>query len=687
VSKGVAIVGASDSSIWTGQLVHNLTTTGYEGAIWLVNPNRSVVCGMPTVPSLGDVGGDLDAVVVAVAPAKCPEVVSRAVELGARDIVVVSDGFSERGPDGAGGEAQEALVAACGPETRLYGPNGVGFADFRRNICAIAEPVPEKVGLGDISVISQSGGILSTTMAALLEDGAGLDWCVSLGNAAQFDLADAVDYICDRGTSQVICMYVETLADPTQRLRRAFARAAGLGIELVMLKAGWTNQSARIAMTHTASVAGNNAEVDAFLAALSVLRVETLEELTRVAVLARMKRRVKTMGAVAIVGSSGGQAAIASDLAHRDGLRLAVLTHETRSFLRESAGPGSFLENPFDFVGRVAAKASSVDLYSSILADPNVCFALAPYSIIWPDYHSAGGENHRASLETVAESAHRTGTPTVVVSLGQVPWTAWMKDFRSRHLDVAVVRGLAVTIKALSILFPAAEDEIRPDEQDIQHDLEHVLGEMRGRELLQGLGLPVVDGRVCHNTDEVPGAVEALHSPLAVKFDIAGVLHKADVGGVTLNCLGLTDVTEAIARSFERLSNHGIAKERVLGILIEEQASGRELLVGLTRSEIGCFMTIGEGGTKAGRGTSARTVLLPVGELELQNTCNEFLADLAGRKGGAAMLDALQVLAHEFVSGGLADYKSVEINPFIVNERTAQIADVLLEAKVASTTS
>ena len=678
--RGVAIVGASANNFWTGHALRNLGLYGYEGEVWPVNPNYDTVAGLPAYPSLSHIDGALEAVVVAVAAHRCPDIVREAVTLGAQDLVVVADGFAERDPDGPGAALQRELVAACQPGTRLYGPNCVGFADFRRRLCAIAEPLPLFDEPGDISVVSQSGAIVSTTMAAILEDGGGLDWCVSLGNAAQFGVARAIDYACERGTTRVVCLYLESLGGDPASLRAALTRAARQGVRVVMLKSGRTDRSARIALSHTASVAGDDAQVDAFLEAHGVLRVDSFDELARVAVLARLGRRPAAPPSVVIIGSSGGQAAVASDLATRDGLDLAPLTGETRKILREAVAPGSFIENPLDLVGRPGAKAAIGQVYSAVYTDETVGFVLSPWSVVFPD-GSDGRRTHRASIQLAADTARDTGTPAVISSLALVPWTDWMLALRRDNPQVAVVRGIDMTIRALARLFPAAARPpgLPSTPAPTTGAAATVLGETAGREVLASLGLPVAAGRAAASAEEAALVMEQLSGPVVVKLDLRGVPHKDQVGAVTLGCRTPAEVRQAVTRSYRRLAEHGITASQVLGILVEEQLTGTEVLVGLRHSALGRFLTVGTGGTGAGRGSAARTVLLPASRTTLEAAAGPFFGPAhPGDPGAVAALDLLERLCAEFETGALTGYNTVEVNPLFVSPERTAIADVLL---------
>lgn len=678
MTSGIAVVGASDRNMWYGNFRTNLRINGWDAEIWPINAGSGTVRGDRAYPDLASVPGSLRAVVVAVATARCPAAVAQAVALGVDDIVCVAAGFSETGSTGS--QLQRELIAACGPTTRLYGPNGVGFADYRNSLCLIGQPMPANRPGGNVSIISQSGALLASIMAAVIEDGGGIDWCVSLGNGAQFDIAHAIDHLVDRGTTRSIAVYAETLGNDPARTRSAFEHARKAGVSVVMLKAGKSEVANRIAYTHTASVAGNDAETDAFLRAVGVIRVDSLEELARTAVLAPHVLPSRGRG-VAVVGSSGGQAAVAGELAARDGLQLADLTEETMAFVRSVTAPSSFVENPFDLTGMASVNA---DLFRSVYGDPGVGFVLSPWSITFPD-ESQGQAHNRPLVELAVETARQTGTPTVVSSLVNVPWTDWILKVRDDNPHVAIVRGIENTIRALSRLFPAVAD---PTGSDVAHGEPQsgtptgsLVGEAEGRQLLAHLELPFVKGEVCADVDAALAAADRLGWPVVVKVDVPGVAHKAKMGLVAVGCRDTEDVASGLKHAFTSLERHGRDPRERSAILVQQMAPGREVLVGFHRSELGAFVTIGDGGVEAGAGSTATTLLLPT-------TKDQLLAALAevGRLGRTAVgareaAGAVGRLADEFVDGRLADYDVVEINPAMLSNDACAFVDILLERR------
>ncbi|WNI19007.1 acetate--CoA ligase family protein [Actinacidiphila sp. ITFR-21] len=683
MKHGIAVVGASDHNFWSGHVRSNVGQSGYTGQVWPVNPNYETVGGVPAFASLSRIDGVIDAVVVAVAAHRCPDIVREAVGLGVADIVVVSDGFAERGPDGPGAALQRQLVDACQDGTRLYGPNCVGFADFRRDLRLIAEPIPAVTEPGAISIVSQSGALLSTLMAAVVEDGGSFDWCASLGNAARFDVARAIDYVCERGTTRSLIVYAETLGEDIPRLRAALTRARDENVAVVMLKAGRSAVATKIAYSHTASVAGDDAEIDAFLSSFGVLRVDSLEEMARVAVLAPLVRRDRGDG-VAVIGSSGGQAAIAGDLAQRDRMKLARLTGDTMTLLRASAASGSFIENPFDLVGRPGARTTTDEIFEAVWSDPTVGFTLSPWSVIFPD-DSPGRQVHRDSISLAVRTARRTGTPTVISALVNVPWTDWVLETRRANPGVAVVRGLENTIRALSRLFPdhrPAAGHAEPAAGPVA-PAAAVTGEIEGRRVLAALGLPVVAGEVCGSAEEAGAATLRLTGPYVVKADVAGVAHKARLGLVVVGCEDRAAVEAAVKGFEETFKEHGIPASALAGYLVEEMATGTELLVGLTRSALGSFLTVALGGVAAGAGTAAGTVLLPAGEARIMELLGRHLPLPPQAPGFRAAAEAVARLCAAFDTAPLDAYRDIEVNPMMVAADRAAVVDALLVAREA----
>ena len=603
--------------------LRNLRAYGYPGEIWPVNPRHPEVFGLPAYPSVADLPGQPRHVIMAIGAPGCPAVVREAVAGGAEHICVVSDGFAER-QDEAGLALQAELVAACGdaPVT-LYGPNGVGFADLPARVCLIAEPVPHRLPAGPVSYLSQSGALVSSGLAALQEEGLGVDWCVSLGNAARLNLAAAITACVDRPGTRIICLYLESLGREMAELATALEAARGAGKKVIMVKAGRSAKARKAALTHTASIAGDDRLVNAFLDRHGVIRVSSIAEMARTATLAGLVPEIPDGAGIVVMGSSGGVAGLSSDLAVAHQVELTQLAARTRDRVREMASTAAFLENPFDLAGLPSSRASTEDIYDCVAADPGVALMVYPFSVVFPD-DSAENEMHRNTIAMLARVAQRTGTPIVVPSLALTPWTPWITEHRADEPTVAIVQDLGPHLQrpAPSVSGPEpgpGRPARGPSPGEDAPPEGAALDEAESRERLEEAGIAVVPGRFCASPADLEQAVSELTAPYAVKLIAAGVTHRAKAGGVRLGCRTAPEVQSAWRSIMASAHVQGLAGADIRGVMVEEMASGAEVIVGLSRDPIfGAFLTVGHGGVDVESRAATVVGLLPLrpGELE-----------------------------------------------------------------------
>ena len=236
---GVAVVGARPGSLWTALLWANIGGWGYPGEIWPVSRSRPEVEGKKAYPSLSDLPDRPDAVILATGAPETIALARTSVAMGIEHIVAIADGFAERGTAEGRALQEELAEVVAGTPARLYGPNGLGFADFRSGLCPLSLPLPLDLPVGNVSIISQSGSLVSSITGGLICDGVGADWAVSIGNGAAFHVIDALEYLATRDTTTIICGYVESFGPASRdRVEAALAAARDAGQRIVLLKAG-----------------------------------------------------------------------------------------------------------------------------------------------------------------------------------------------------------------------------------------------------------------------------------------------------------------------------------------------------------------------------------------------------------------------------------------------------------------
>ena len=370
--RSVAVVGASESPRKAGHVIlQNLLRLGFPGKIHPVNPGTGRVLDLPCRPSVTAIGEPVDLVVAAIPREAIPGLLEDCGRAGVRNLVVSTAGFSDGGPEGA---AAERRLAARARELgiRLMGPNSIGTVHARSRVVtslASIEPVPP----GGAAYLGQTG-LLSSAFprwfAATLRQGA---VCfASLGNKADVDEADVLEYLAEDPAVRVVGMYLEGLRDG-RRLYETLA-ATTPRKPVVVLKSGRTPLGAQAAASHTGALAADDRVADAALRQAGALRVDdfgALFDQTRA-----FERLVPPAGPrLGVVSITGVGCVLTADACGRHGLVLPELAPETLDRIREHAPPWAPVRNPVDMwstIERRGPAAAYQALGAAVLEDPNV---------------------------------------------------------------------------------------------------------------------------------------------------------------------------------------------------------------------------------------------------------------------------------------------------------------------------
>lgn len=676
----IAIVGASESTLWTYWLMRNIREYAYPGDVWPVNPNRDVVYGLPCHPSIEELPGTPGLAVVMTNSDRAVQATRALAAAGTREVVVVSDGFRETATDE--GRARERALQEIGEQTgvRIVGPNCVGFASFHDQLCAIAEPIPLGLLPGSVSVISQSGVLTHTALAALKDEGLGVDVCYSIGNGATFGFEQALASTAQRPMTRIVCAVVESIRD-RDALTSAVAAGRADGVEFVFLLLGQSEDGKRVAQSHTGAVVGDQRVMRAWLSEQGVVVVTSFEELTRSAALLSSVGRPGPGRGVFILTGSGGGAGLAADTAAHHGLRLAQLSETTTARIKKHVLPGTVVGNPLD-VTTHGGPESTRAIYDLVAADPGVGILIDPYGLSWPD-DTDERRWHRAGMETMISAAGDGGVGLVFTSLMGQPITDFMRRLGSRP-RVSVNVGLATTISSLAKLYDhdhdaAADVAVAPSGSTPSTTID-VVDEARARDVLAGLGLPVVRGRIASEPDDAVRQAEELHAPWVVKLSLAGLGHKGRVGGVRLGLCSPQALKDACSQIATNVAEAGLAAPADVSFMVQEMEFGPELLVSAVRDRVaGPSLILGVGGWAAETATFFAIIPLPSSaETIAGHVARSALPRLLGAAATAPVAALLHQLGEEFSAGRLQEFSVVECNPVIVTRAGPLIADALL---------
>lgn len=365
--RGVIVAGASTHPGKFGFVVlHNMISSGYQGQIFATNRDGSEVLGLPTLRSIDEVpAGAADLLFVCTPASTNVELLTAAAAKGVRAAFIASAGYGEA--DAEGLRRQEELVELADSLGMLIvGPNGQGLVSTPSSLCAqIVAPYPPA---GRIGIASQSGNFVSSFMNLATQSGVGVSRAVSVGNAAQVGVLDALEYFAEDPHTAVALLYVEGIPDG-----RAFADRVGAvarRMPVVVLKGGTTASGARAAASHTGSLATDDNVFDGMCAQFGVLRAATLTDAFDTAA-TLVTQPVPAGPRTAVVTTVGGWGVVTADAISATTLELAPLPEDLRDTLDTLLPPRWSRNNPIDMAGG-ETKDTVPDVLRAVVSHPDI---------------------------------------------------------------------------------------------------------------------------------------------------------------------------------------------------------------------------------------------------------------------------------------------------------------------------
>lgn len=341
-----------------------------------------------------------DSGVIMLPPKSAVEEAEKCAKIGVKALIIITGGFKNE-------QRQQLVRIRKEYDTRMLGPNTImGVINTFNGLNTTFEKdlMPTK---GNISVISQSGGVGACLLDWAYSYKIGINKFVFMGDKIDIDDVDLLQYFNEDSETKAICLYMEGIERGREFIETAQKVVAKKPI--LALKGGVTKEAARRALSHTASIAGSDIVFDAALKKAGIIRVEDAEELLNSAV-ALVKQPPLRGDNIAIVSNVGGPAILAADAIARNGLKLATLSEKTRKEI-ERYYPGVEVINPIDLIADARSERYSTVL-ALVLADPNVDGVMV-INMLKSCFFEP--EDARAIAETVKKSL---GKPVVDVPAG-----------------------------------------------------------------------------------------------------------------------------------------------------------------------------------------------------------------------------------------------------------------------------
>lgn len=688
--QSIAMIGASDRPGSVGATVYrNLLNGGFAGPVYAVNPRHAKVAGHRAYKNIASLPKTPDLAVIATPAVTVPGIVRELAAHGTRAAVILTAGMSGGRDETGRSLTQAALEAARGDLLRILGPNCVGMLVPGLGINAsFAHTGAHK---GQLAFVSQSGGLTTAVLDWANSRGIGFSHFISLGDAADVDFGDIIDYLASDPDTRAILLYVEAIR--SARKFMSAARAAARNKPVLVVKSGRVPEGARAAATHTGALAGSDDVYDAAIRRAGMLRVDTVADLFgAVETLARAP--AMRDGGLAIVTNGGGAGVMAADALGLKGGRLAELSSGTLSLL-DAALPVTWSHgNPVDIIGD-APVARYVAALEALIAEPG---AAAILLIQVPTAIVASADIARACVPVAA------GRRVLACWLGGAAQQEARRIFGDAGIPcydtpedaVAAFHYLSQYRRNRNALMetpPSVLAEFVPDRETAQRIVRDALAEGRemlnepeAKSLLAAYGIPVVATRIAADAEHATRLAAEIGFPVALKILSPQVTHKTDVDGVALNLATAAEVREAAGRMTRRL--HELAPAATLqGFTVQEMArrpNARETLVGVAMDPVfGPVIVFGQGGIDVEIVRDRAIGLPPLNmalarELVSRTRVSRLLAAFRNRPpADCAALHLVLTRVSQLVID-MPELQELDINPLLADDRGV----VALDARV-----
>lgn len=683
--QSIAVIGASADPKKVGYAVlNNISRFGYSGEILPVNPKADEILGIKAYPNILDINKNVDLSVIAIPAHMVPQCVRDCITKGVKSAVIISAGFKEAGSAGILLEEElKSIVRESG--IRLLGPNCLGVINTSNNINATfaAGMLPK----GRLAFFSQSGALGIAILDWAIGNKVGFSKFISLGNKADLNETDFIEYFINDPETDIILGYIEDVVEGRKFLQ--IAKKATKAKPIILVKSGGTQAGARAASSHTGALAGSENAFNAAFKQTGIIRADGIEDLFETA-MAFNSKKLPQGNKLLIVTNAGGPGIIAADTAEKLGINLPQLSRETTNILSALLPKNASLYNPVDIIGDATS-----DRYSAVLDnamnDPNVdgfLIILTPQSMI----------NVEDTAQVVINASKRSEKPFITSFMGEGRVRSSVQTLKLSSIPNFSYPEPAV--KAFKRLFDhwswKIKEEnplikINADKEAVSEKINDAFGrnqfqfaEDDSREILSQYGFKFPEKSLSTTPKEASAAASKIGFPVVMKISSPDILHKTDIGGVRVGINSKKEAEDAFteitinARRF-------MPSAFINGVTVYEMLpKGKEVILGITYDRtFGHMIMFGLGGIYVEILKDVSFRIVPVTESDAREMIQEIRTYplLKGARGEKpADIDSIidSIIRLSNLSTDFHVIQELDINPLVVYEKGA----VALDARI-----
>jgi len=677
--SSIAVIGASEDRRKVGHVIfRNLIEQGFKGKVYPVNVKRKEILGRKCYSSVKDIPDKIDLAIIAIPAKGVLPVIKDCADQGVKGVVVITAGFREIGGEGIQLE-KEITKIVKEAKMKMVGPNCLGVINTFNNMNATFAPnLPPS---GRVSFFSQSGALGVALIDWAIENDFGFNKFVSLGNKADLNETDFLEYFGNDPDTDVILGYIEDIKDGKRFLE--IAQKVAKIKPVIIIKSGSTEAGARAASSHTGALAGSDRALTEAFKKAGIIRVNGIKELFEMAEIFKVKKLPKG-NRLLVITNAGGPGIIAADTADRLGIRLDPMSKSSIEAIVDKLPPTASLYNPIDVIGDATSERYKVVLEQAIKDEvvDGICVILTPQAV-------TDTENVAKEIININKISEK---PIFTCFIGGKKVKSAVKILKSQQIpcysDPSVAINSYRKLIDFSIIKSKKEPEIPkieilPENKEkvklILEVLENAgvtsIGDENTTEILSLYGFNFPKKALARTPEEAVEIAEKIGYPVVLKVSSPNILHKTDVGGVKLNLKNAEEVYNGfvdITLNVKRFMSSAYIK----GVMVYEMVTdGKEVILGVSYDKtFGHMIMFGLGGIYVEVLKDVSFRITPVSKEEAYEMIEEIKGSkiLEGVRGEPPydkenIVDKILRLSQLVTDFPII--KEVDINPYVVKHK------------------
>ncbi|MCS7135494.1 MAG: acetate--CoA ligase family protein [Nitrososphaerota archaeon] len=674
--NSIAVIGAAREPNKIGHVVvKNILKCSFpKEKIFPVNPNADEILGLKCYKSIKDIPYDVDLAIVTVPAKIVPQVLKESVEKGVKAIAIISAGFKEIGNVK---EELELIEIARKGNARILGPNIIGIADTVKKVNAsFIQQLPKE---GRIAFVSQSGALAIGLSGWTSLKHIGLSDLVSIGNKADLNETDFIEYFGEDEHTKVITLYLEGVENGRRFLE--VSKKVSKKKPIIALKPGKAERTSQAIRSHTGSLAGSDIAYEVAFKQAGIIRAPTIIELFDWAVAFDLLPLPRGENSV-ILTNGGGAGVMATDAAEEFKVKLMDIPNDLAEKLRKFMPPFGSVYNPVDLTGMAYPNDYNGAL-KTLLEDDRVDNVIILYC------HTAQTDPMDVA-DAIIKAKNSVGKekPITVCFIGGKECEDAMRVLVSNGIPAydtpeKAVSAIGQLLKYRRFLEKCEGErdveEIKVDRSRVEKIIRTAMEEKRSillpseaAEVAKSYGIPVVDKVRVNSAEDAVKAANSAGYPVVLEVESPNILHKVDVGGIVLNIKNQDEVRQAYEKIMKSVKEKAPNAE-IRGIIVRKMVpQGREVAIGMHRDPtFGPLIMFGSGGTLIELYRDVAFMVAPLTREDAEEMINETKASklIEGIRGEKPsdkekvkeILIRVAKLAEDF-----PEIEDIDINPLFV---------------------